>query len=291
MEPTSTIRLISAWLEDCCSGHEACTGTISGGVVSERTDPALPSRVLDLGARHTSRYITLLEANGMHGQYCALSHCWGPVDKRPLATTRYTLGEHTRGIEIKKLPKTYQDAVTVTRGIGVRYLWIDSLCIVQDDKDEWEKESWKMGKIYERATLTIAASGAQDSTKGCFISKSHELSSESIPYFSELEEISQSGCFYLQQVFDTSPYWTPLRWRGWAFQEWRLSRRIVHFTEGGVGWKCGELEIDEYDDPRDMQLYSEWDSLLQDYSIAEFTFDKDRLIALQGLASEMQRVQ
>jgi hypothetical protein len=288
IDPTSTTRLITAWLEDCRSGHKACTRTISGGVISEYNNPALPSQVLDLGHRHTSRYITLLKTNGMHGQYCALSHCWGPLDKRPIVTTRYTLGEYARGIEIKKLPKTYHDAVTVTRGIGVRYLWIDSLCIVQDDADEWEKESGKMGKIYERAILTIAASGAQDSTRGCFISKSHELPFEAIPYFSDSWDISGSGCFYLHQVFDTSPSWTPLQRRGWAFQEWRLSRRIVHSTEGGVSWKCRELEINEYDDPMDMQQYPEWDSLLQRYSDAEFTFNKDRLIALQGLALEMQ---
>jgi hypothetical protein len=145
-----------------------------------------------------------------------------------------------------------------------------------------------MGKIYERTILAIAASGAQDSTRGCYISKSHELPSEAIPSFSDSRDISGSGCFYLHQVFDISPSWTPLQRRGWDFQEWRLSRRIVHFTEAGVSWKCRELEINEYDDPMDMQQYPEWDSLLQRYSDAEFTFNKDRLIALQGFALEMQ---
>jgi hypothetical protein len=203
MDRTSTIRLSASWLEDCRSGHEACTSTMSGEIITEFDNPALPSRVLDLGHKDTGYYVRLLETNREHGQYCALSHCWGRLDKRPIVTTRCTLGDHTRSIEFKELPKTFQDAVTVTRGIGVRYLWIDSLCIVQDDTDDWEKEA---GKIYERAILTIAASGAQDSTKGCFISKSHELSSEPIPYFSDFRDSFESGCFYLHQIFDPSPY-------------------------------------------------------------------------------------
>ncbi len=137
--------------------------------------------------------------------------------------------------------------------------------------------------------MTIAASGAHDSTKGCFISKSHHLSSEPIPYFSNFQDTFESGCFYIHQVFDTALDWTPLSKRGWAFQEWRLSRRIVHFTEGGVRWQCKELQIDEYDAPRYSNgRDSRWDVLLSRYSRTDFTHNGDRLIAIQGIAMEMQ---
>lgn len=177
----------------------------------------------------------------------------------------------------------------MTRAIGVRYLWIDCLCIVQDDKNDWKKEAAVMGSIYERALMTIAASGAQDSTEGCFISKSSDLSSVSIPYYSGSKVTSGLGCFYAHQVFDCSPAWGPLKERGWVVQEWRLSRRIVHFTEGGLSWKCREEETDELGNYMDMEEYPEWDFMLKVHSEAKFTFEADRLIALQGLATEMQK--
>ena len=117
-------------------------------MIDESCEPALPNRVLDLGQEPTQT-IKLLETNFRRGHYCALSHCWGPPEKHPIQTTSNTLKDHLEGIEFKVLPRTFQDAVTVTRAIGVRYLWIDCLCIVQDDKNDWKKEAAMMGSIYE----------------------------------------------------------------------------------------------------------------------------------------------
>ena len=261
---------------------------MSGGMIDESCEPVLPNRVLDLGQEPTQT-IKLLENNFRRGHYCALSHCWGSPKKHPIRTTSNTLKDHLEGIKFKVLPRTFQDAVTVTRAIGVRYLWIDCLCIVQDDRNDWKKEAAVMGSIYERALMTIAASGAQDSTKGCFISKSSDLSSVSIPYYSGSKATSVLDCFYAHQVFDCSPSWGPLKERGWVVQEWRLSRRMVHFTEGGLSWKCKEEETDELGNHMDMQEYPDWDLMITRYSEAKFTFEADRLIALQGLATEMQK--
>jgi len=74
--------------------------------------------------------------------------------------------DHTKAISPSALPKTFQDAVEVTRAIGLRYLWIDSLCIVQDDRDDWLRESQEMGLIYQYAQITVAASHARDGTEG-----------------------------------------------------------------------------------------------------------------------------
>src|SRR5271170_8055968 len=86
----------------------------------------------------------------------------------PLKSTRDTLKAHFAGIPWSSLPETFQDAITITRKLGIQYLWIDALCIVQDDLSDWEIESSKMASIYSHSFLTIAASHGRDSRSGCF---------------------------------------------------------------------------------------------------------------------------
>lgn len=166
---------INSWLDDCLANHDRCRKTLSGAVIDESREPILPTRVLDVGNHTNNQYIKLVETSGRLGQYLALSHCWGPPQKRPLRTIKGTLADHLRGIAVDNLPKTFKDAVTITRGVRVRYLWIDSLRIVQDDKQDWLQESARMGTLYERAKFTIAASGAKDSTEGCVLTERSTL--------------------------------------------------------------------------------------------------------------------
>jgi Heterokaryon incompatibility protein (HET) len=100
------------------------------------------------------------------GQYVTLSHCWG--QQKFLTTTKETLPLRTKGIEWDSMPRTFQDAATITRRLGFQYLWIDALCIIQDSEIDWETESAKMGSIYQDSVLTIAASDARDGRGGCF---------------------------------------------------------------------------------------------------------------------------
>lgn len=288
--PSSTNQKVKRWLESYRETHDECLSLISGGFIDESCEPELPKRILNIGGRYASSEIQLVETGGcMRGHYATLSHCWGPPAKRPLLTTTTTLQSHLKGIDIEDLPKTFRDAVNVVRDIGLQYLWIDSLCILQDNEKEWEEEAGKMGSIYEMATLTIAASGAHDSTEGCYVSKSWGFPSTRIPYYSSPGEDVASGIIYAQQIFDCSPSWGPLKRRGWAFQERRLSRRTVHFTDGGLSWKCRNIELDEWDGDIDMVEYPMWDVMMQSYSDSEFTYESDRLIALQGLANEIQK--
>src|SRR6202000_2965825 len=92
----------------------------------------------------------------------------GPPAKRPLRTKKSNIHEHYRTIPWESLPQTFQDSIALCAEVGVRYLWIDSLCIVQDDVDDWAEESVKMGRIYEEAHFTIAAASASNSSEGLF---------------------------------------------------------------------------------------------------------------------------
>lgn len=212
-------RLMRFWLEGCLFGHDNCRRTMSGGTIDECCEPELPKRVFAAEKASTSQCVEVIETGGLRGHYSALGHCWGPSDKRPLRTTKATLKEHLNGIAFEVLPKTFQDAVTVTRAVGLQYLWIDSLCILQDDEEDWLQESARMGSLYEKARLTIAASGAKDPTEGCFISERPRMSSVEIPYYSDADEEAGSIWVSMLPHYDPSPVLGPLRNRAWAFQE------------------------------------------------------------------------
>lgn len=105
--------------------------------IIEEDDETIPAdRIIDVGDESSST-IRLIETTGLKGRYCALSHCWGPPDKRPPCTTTENEKSHFEGVEIATLPNTFREAIELTRGLGIRYLWIDSLCIRQDDKEHW----------------------------------------------------------------------------------------------------------------------------------------------------------
>ena len=132
----------------------------------------LPSRVLDVGdyqERLSFHPVHLhVRTQDERGVYVALSHRWGlrGSQKMPLQTTRRNLKEHCKGISYQGLLSTFRDAVTVTRMLGIRYLWIDALCILQDDQDDWLKQSSQMGSIFKNSLLTIAIHSAKNSSEG-----------------------------------------------------------------------------------------------------------------------------
>jgi hypothetical protein len=117
------MNLAASWVKKCQEQHPHC----------KQSPTAIPpSRVIDVG--DSQQDPRLVETGGKHGRWATLSHCWGKV--RPLMTTQSTLDQRKRSIPITYLPKTFQDAIMITRGLGLQYLWIDSLCIVQDsDRD------------------------------------------------------------------------------------------------------------------------------------------------------------
>jgi Heterokaryon incompatibility protein (HET) len=112
----------------------------------------------------------LLESGGKHGRYVALSHCWGK-SPRTVLTSKTLEDLKNPGIAISYLPKTFRDAVQITRKLRVRYLWIDSFCILQDSVIDWEEEATKMADVYRNSYITISASDSKDSFAGCFPSR------------------------------------------------------------------------------------------------------------------------
>lgn len=270
----------------------------------------LPRRVLDLGEHGSpDSDLRLRECSKReHARYVALSHVW--QRDLILQTTKGTLNERKERIAFSDLSSTFQDAVVMCRMLVIRYLWIDSLCIVQNDADDWERESSKMKDVYSRAFFTIKMHG---SARNSMIH--HDIPTPSARY---------PGVIHVRRVdlrpdFDSNIVTGPVgnlqkepsnqRWnrvsqRGWCFQERALSRRNLHFTgqelaieeEGMLQWcQCslhkgsqarigfsGSISSGHFFYPGRDDLA--WREVVSQYSTRIFTFRWDVLPGLVGIA-------
>src|SRR5271155_921748 len=137
----------------------------------------MPSRLLKLTSHGKTAQIRLIHTeklfiDGSYPHYLTLSHCWGIC--KTLALKEEFLESFQNGVSFEELPKTYADAVIITLSLGYSCLWIDLLCIIQDNPADWLKEAALIGDVYQGAVCTIAALGAEDSQGGCFV-KRHPL--------------------------------------------------------------------------------------------------------------------
>ncbi|CAG9973910.1 unnamed protein product [Clonostachys byssicola] len=282
--------LVKKWLRKCRYHHQQCLQTRSGLLVNEIHGPKLPTRVLDVRKRDEG-VVSLIESNGLKENFCALSYCWG---NRPqsVVTTRESIADHCAGIEIDRLPQTFKDAIQLTYEIGINYLWIDSLCIVQDDDDDWEKEAGNMANVYQHAFLVISADGASHSDGGCFVRQDIYPSVVKIPFYDASGQICSSFWLSREMVgyIDKYPEDSPLQERAWAFQEAFLARRSIHFMPGGMSWRCQCMSLGERTRITN-DIYTEnWYFVLRDYSRRKLTYKKDRLPAIEGLASVLGKI-
>jgi hypothetical protein len=231
----------------------------------------LPTRVLDLKDVDNNGEVYLLETHSMRGKYIALSHCWGPSISHPLKTSLPTLKSHMEGISLARFPQTFRDAVAIAVMLNIRYLWIDSLCILQGDRNDWERESSRMCEVYENSYLTIAASVSTG--PDCSFLTSRRSSTYVTPdsLSTGLNEIrtqnfrvqycssgSQQSMLYLTKEWMPTSFKgnprtyqigcfgapvdlldkEPLNKRGWTLQERYLSPRIVHYGKHQLLFEC-----------------------------------------------------
>ncbi|CAG8979236.1 hypothetical protein HYALB_00011906 [Hymenoscyphus albidus] len=167
-----TFKKLTNWIKECSKEHSC----------AESSQSILPERVVDIGLDDTTpkkgtRYLTeysqfrrlrVNESCGQFGSYAVLGHCWG---SSPIVTSvKSNFHDRKSHISWNELSKTFQDAVTITWKLGIPYLWIDSLCIIQGDPGDWEIQSSKMLSVYSCAYLTIAADHAENGDGGCFAS-------------------------------------------------------------------------------------------------------------------------
>ncbi|KAM0818388.1 putative HET-domain-containing protein [Seiridium cardinale] len=202
------------------------------------------------------------------------------------------------------LPRTIRDAAHLTNIIGVKYLWIDALCIVQDDPPDWETHVSMMGDIYQNAHLVIAAGSAKHSDDS-FLHVPDRPRTEVVPF--SYKDRSGLVCFKkLQGIGVHENYESmyggidPLDERAWALQERVLATRLIIYSSTELQWICRADRICESSHPENHRenlvirdttelrdLHSLWHRLVKDYSKRHLTFESDKLPAIAGLASKM----
>ncbi|KAK1518548.1 serine/threonine protein kinase [Colletotrichum abscissum] len=285
--------LLNEWLRVCDEQH-------SHGV-DDRTE--LPTRVLDVGTDPNST-IHLCEGKFLPlERYTALSHCWGVNSQAQVRTLKENIDVFRKRIDFGILPKSFQDAVKITRALGLRYLWIDSLCIVQNDKQDWAYEATRMEHVFSSAYVTIAATAASSSAEGFLRQKAKHP-------FVTLEGPDSGFTFVRKSIddFHQDVEQAVLNQRGWVLQERALSRRTLHFTASQVYWECGKgvhcetlmklsnrqaALLGDSDFPKSALEYFKggrivtFQTLYQMYSRLAFTVPSDRSIGIKGLEERL----
>ncbi|KAF2756766.1 HET-domain-containing protein [Pseudovirgaria hyperparasitica] len=265
---------IRKWLGECVASHKECR-------IQELADPSdreaayLPTRVIDLGPPADGSWKPrLLITSGEKNRFVALSHRWG---RNEIQTVEQNIDEFQAKLPMQNLSRTFQDAIEVTKQLGCRYLWVDSLCIIQDDKDDWARESDLMGYYFSSSYFTIAAVGAKEQSgcdQGLFDCRDLDPLAVSValplridPLFKLSETVFKSSkeAFvwkfrYLKSSLPSENMVTvcprrlsiPKRliltewhWRAWIFQERILSRRVLYYTTGKLYWDCFQEKGEE----------------------------------------------
>ncbi|CCT73239.1 related to tol protein [Fusarium fujikuroi IMI 58289] len=302
-------------LVHCVQNHRLC---------NELNAAKLPPRVLDLGPPGTAGLdtdIKLVSSLGQQDRYACLSYCWGGTIDIRLLRNRYH--GYLRRIPWDILPQGYQDAIQLTRQLGIRYIWIDSLCIVQDDEDDWRQQASLMAQIFRNAYVTIAATKSRNPNDGYFsVSPSKFIATR-------IESQAQNGETRHAYVRQTIPHFFsstaspnrdftkgnfPLLSRGWVFQERLLSPRVLHLGDLEMAWECNEScacecigetrtyeselrwthtkggytrRMAEAKSEKDVQ--PEWRSIVEHYTKTSLTYRRDVLAAISGVVRDMKR--
>ena len=305
----------------------------------------MPRRIIDVGGKTDDTqtvYLLDLEPSHVPGEataagipesraspnlrarpepYAALSYCWGPGEQFH-KTTKANVQLRRNGIAVGSLPKSIRDAISVCQGLGIRYIWIDALCIVQDDEFDWQRESVRMLDVYANSYITIAVHAAASCHEG-FLGKQGFSQPPWQPSFQV--DIGESRYIELYVCTtnlknNSGSLWplSPLMDRGWTLQEAILPRRIIHYTGNGLLWECAEhatcecnymqregrssdsqqflvkrrfygsdgLDLREFGVERPNQLASEgWMKLVNMYSRRKLSVWSDRLVASRSWRS------
>ncbi|KAI1264419.1 heterokaryon incompatibility protein-domain-containing protein [Xylariaceae sp. FL1019] len=301
----SNFNIARDWVHFCHSEHISCL---------ENYNPILPTRVIDVEA------LRIVSLPGQVAPYVTLSHCWGGRVSPLLRHENCDLFE--RSIPLGLLPPNFRDAITITRNLGVRYLWIDALCILQDSKQDWDNEIKQVAAYFSNSYFTIFGMASQSSHNGLFgrpqtqmpinpvyLPLSHNVKDDCQvalaydPSYDELRNLSQDG---------------PLASRAWTLQESMLATRQLHYGKHQIYWKChdGYRFADGCPSPdrlpvvkhptiqslcqglspdtavippsRDTVLH-EYYSLVEEYCSKLLTRDSDKLPAFSALAENIHR--
>ncbi|KAF2787240.1 HET-domain-containing protein [Melanomma pulvis-pyrius CBS 109.77] len=297
-ESEAAFEQVATWFLSCLNTHRGFCSTMY-------TNRLLPYRILDLGSGGLTGKIMLRETQSQIGKYACLSHCWG--GHQPLQTTIETLEQHKEEIGWDALPKTFQDAVTYTRRLTLQYLWIDSLCIIQDDIDDWNTQAAQMAEIYRNGIITLSAAASKGPDDGLFVMTRSKHIAVEVPLPSNA---TGGPKFFTRYPIPHSAGDHPLLTRGWVLQERLLSPRVLHFGAFEMIWECMQSYKCECGASKNTNSWLDWKTkfhpdmladcppkfaaeswhnLVKDFSGLNLSQMKDVLPAVSGAAKIIQQ--
>ena len=293
LDSDALFALASEWIHHCTHTHTTCNVYRSPGFC--------PTRLLDL---HPDAHSTSVRLLGGHGlpegvKYATVSHVWG--DSQNLKLTRANEAELLlAGIPQSQLPTHWNEAILVARRLGLRYLWLDSLCIMQDSREDWLREASTMSKVYTQGFVNIALAGADGrAEQACFARRGnlpHMMPQAITPTWSDEPT---SLLYIVDEAFLGDLKGCRLRTRAWVFQEIYLSNRTLFLGAEQLWYQCSEAIACEtypgwapdpwYDQtlqaPQRMTgTHRDWEDVVQEYSAGRLAFASDRVIAIAGVA-------
>ena len=292
------------WIDECRKTHGEC---------DIGNNDWFPSRVIDvLPDTQDSGKVRLCvsDQSYLRRPYVTLTYCWG--GDQPFMTNNSNFSKYLQGIKVETLPRTIQDAVAVTRGIGIRYLWIDSLCIIQDAANDKAAEMSRMHKIYGSSSCTIVAAAAHSVYDGFLLGKdTPHVPQRHLPFFTP---DGSEGRVIIRKSKDAYyPYNDRINKRAWTFQERLMSHRLLIYPPSphALQWSCRRFStanggyvasnwfslsrtnpifqnapsLDVLDTGQTSKsLWDLWRGLVGEYSSCNLTNPQDRLVALSALA-------
>ncbi|KAH7312027.1 heterokaryon incompatibility protein-domain-containing protein [Rhexocercosporidium sp. MPI-PUGE-AT-0058] len=311
-ESKETVDFVRRKLSHCDAHHSLCAKSrhahyplcATSGVASGW----YPTRLIDVGPAEQhgcSPRLIVTSRTPISGPYTTLSHCWGGV--KTLSLTESTLDQFLQGIDALQVPKTFLDAFKLNRALGIRYIWIDSLCIMQDSTDDWNHEAERMLKVYQHAYCNIAATHSYNCHTGLFCNRIPKAMSLVLQV--RYDTFAGTFRFTRGESWGEESLWLPLNLRAWVVQERYISCRIINFGSDQIVWDCYEsLASEQFPESApfegrsfkkhhgllstftsELDFLYKWNNIIAQYSVSRLTFpDKDRVVAISSMAQHLQ---
>ena len=301
-----TFKLARTWLEECELLHTSCKAAIN------TRGPSGPGRLLDL--KVSRNYVKLVQLNvSIHVRYATFAH--GKSLKKEVFTTSKTLKSNLQSIKISKLPRSIQEAIIVTRRLELPFLWIDSLCIVQDSQKDKDLEISKLPQIITNAVVTIVAANNDDTSKSflrpCMITEERLQTAIRMPAYCP---DGRSGSIYISMRPQVAFENEPLNRKAWSLQEIWLAPRMLIYSSNQLQWQCltasladgGNETCSEFHERRlevlragkSMKPSLEsrdyyvrlWEDMIYDYTNRILAEEEDKLPGIAGIATDFHNV-
>lgn len=303
-----TIAQILDWLQRC-----QCKNAYNDA--QKTKEQRLPLRLVKVGRREAEPLLCVVDGSELpeDSKYITLSHCWGPHGPQSAGRLLQSNLDSLRvSVPPEIVPKTFADTFFIASSLGIDYVWIDSLCILQDSREDWNRNAAFMWAIYANSYLTVAATASSDPSQGLFRSRSTATLSNGIVEVGAGNEKVRAGtyCCYDEDEWRALVDKAPLNQRAWVLQERVISPRVVHFTDTQVLFECFEFKASErfaqgvpprygssnardwypWASPSEVEpekLLPMWQAFVQDYVHMNLTYPSDKMVAISALARQV----